>query len=192
MKFLKQQNLSKFSISDSTLLVNDFGRAVFNVSGGLILPKGDTSQRPQVDGVRQPENAYGTIRYNSETNIIEAYIHNDDPSNPGGVWETVKSSSRTTIHKQRLGPGNGEETVFGPLYEKPTSENNIIVLVENVMQIPQDNFTIEYSDGTNPIGPNAPYAEGWYIRFRDPVPKGSFGGMYDSNVYVTIFYGYSN
>ncbi len=190
MKFLKQQNLSRFSISNTTLMVNDYGRAIINASGGLLLPKGSTAQRPQVDGVRQPTNAYGTIRYNIELNAIEAYIYNDDLSNPGGVWETVKSSSITSVQKQTLGPSDGTETVFGPLLEQPTSDDNIIVLVENVMQISETNFNVVYSDGIASIGPSGVYAEGWYVKFNTPVPAANPGST--DPVYITIFYGYSN
>lgn len=191
MKFLKQQNLSRFNPSDNTIIANSYGRVVMDAQGGLILPKGTTSQRPQTDNVHQPTNAYGTIRYNTETNDIEAYIFNEDTVNPGGVWESVKSASRNAITKQTLGPGDGTETVFGPLAETPTSANNIIVLLENVMQISETNYDIVYSDGVDgTLGPNAPYAAGWYIKFTAPIPAVSVTST--DTIYITIFYGYSN
>lgn len=191
MKFLKQQNLSQFSISDNTILANTYGRVVIDASGGLLLPKGTTAQRPQTDGVRQPTNAYGTIRYNVETNNIEAYIYNEDTGNPGGIWEAVKSSSKTVIKKQTLGPGDGTETVFGPLIEKPANDDNILVLVENVLQISVTNFNVVYSDGSDlSVGPNAPYPEGWYIKFTQPVPATNAGSS--ENIYITVYHGFSN
>ena len=149
MKFLKQKNISKFSIRDQTLFANQFGRAVMNLNGGLRLPQGTTAQRPDPAKGRWPgitstqtgnEYADGTIRYNVDTNSLEALI--------AGVWEVIRAPGSTAITKQTLGPGDNYETVFGPLITVPTltsyqaSANNIIVLVENVFQIAPGNFTV--------------------------------------------------
>jgi hypothetical protein len=65
MKFLKQKNISKFSISDNTLFANHYGRAVMDLTGGLRVPKGTTAQRPQLSNVRTPNGPNGYIRYNT-------------------------------------------------------------------------------------------------------------------------------
>jgi hypothetical protein len=65
MKFLKQKNISKFSISDNTLIANHYGRAVMDLTGGLRIPKGTTAQRPQLSNVRTPNGPNGYIRYNT-------------------------------------------------------------------------------------------------------------------------------
>ena len=165
MKFLKQKNISKYSITDQTLFTNHYGRAVMGLSGGLRLPQGTTAQRPQTSGVRYPgdasEFADGTIRYNLDTNSLEALI--------AGVWEVVRAPGATTITKQTLGPGDGSAVAFGPLTLTPSSENNIIVLVENVMQIGTTNYTLTSSNT--------------YITFTSPVPVGKF---------VTVFFGFAN
>jgi hypothetical protein len=165
MKFLKQKNISKYSITDQTLFTNHYGRAVMGLSGGLRLPQGTTAQRPQTSGVRYPgdasEFADGTIRYNLDTNSLEALI--------AGVWEVVRAPGATTITKQTLGPGDGSAVTFGPLTLTPSSENNIIVLVENVMQIGTTNYTLTSSNT--------------YITFTSPVPVGKS---------VTIFFGFAN
>jgi len=165
MKFLKQKNISKYSATDQTLFTNHFGRAVMGLSGGLRLPQGTTAQRPNTSGVRYPgdasEFADGTIRYNLDTNSLEALI--------AGVWEVVRAPGATTITKQTLGPGDGSAVAFGPLTLTPSSENNIIVLVENVMQIGTTNYTLTSSNT--------------YITFTSPVPVGKF---------VTIFFGFAN
>lgn len=183
MKFLKTKNLSKWSPNDRTLIVypdeNGPGnRVVMNAKGGLMLPKGTTSQRPQLTGVRQPTDANGTIRYNTSNNTIEAYV--------GGTWVTVASPVASAITKQTFGPGDGVETVFGPL--NPTfvtsysaSSDNIIVLVENVFQISTTNYTVVQ----NPVGKPA----GWYVQFTSAVPATGGGG---NPVYVTVYYGYAN
>lgn len=166
MRFLKQKALSRFSQTDQTLFTNHYGRAVMDVSGGLRLPKGTELQRPDVSGVRTLGGPNGFIRYNTDTDTIEAYI--------AGSWEVVRAPGATTIYKQTLGPGDGVETTFGPLHEVPDAEDTIIVLVENVWQISDDNFNLDY----NYLGSgNA------YIQFTSPVPV-------DKN--ITIYFGFSN
>jgi hypothetical protein len=165
MKFLKQKNISKYSITDQTLFTNQYGRAVMGLTGGLRLPQGTTVQRPQTSGVRYPGNASefadGTIRYNLDTNSLEALI--------AGVWEVVRAPGATTITKQTLGPGNDVDVNFGPLTLTPSSADNIIVLVENVMQISTTNYTLTSSNTV--------------ITFTSPVPSGK---------YVTIYFGFAN
>ena len=135
MKFLKTQYTSRYSPSDNTIRVNTYGRAVMDFNGGVLLPKGTTAQRPQLTSVRQPTDANGTIRYNTDLNEIEAYV--------GGNWETVRAPGASAISIETHGPGDAADTIFGPLANVPASANNIIVLVENVMQIPTTNFTLE-------------------------------------------------
>lgn len=182
MKFLKTKNISKFSINDRTLIAypdanGPGGRVVLNSHGGLMLPKGTTAQRPQLTGVRQPTDANGTIRYNISNSTIEAYV--------GGTWVTVASPVASAIYKQTLGPGDGIETLFGPLNETyvtafSASPDNLIVLVENVFQISVTNYSVVQ----NPVGKPA----GWYIQFTSPVPASGGGG---NPVYVTVYYGYA-
>jgi hypothetical protein len=135
------------------------------LSGGLRLPQGTTAQRPNTSGVRYPgdasEFADGTIRYNIDTNSLEALI--------AGVWEVVRAPGATTITKQTLGPGDGVAVAFGPLTLTPSSADNIIVLVENVMQISTTNYTLTSSNTV--------------ITFTSPVPTGKF---------VTIYFGFAN
>ena len=190
MKFLKTKNISKFSINDRSLIAYPDGvgpgnRVVINAKGGMMLPKGTTAQRPQLSSVRQPTDANGTIRYNTTTSTIEAYV--------GGAWVTVASPLASAITKQTLGPGNGTERVFGPLNTTfvssySASADNIIVLVENVMQISTTNYTVVQSNGVTPINGNI-YAAGWYINFTSAVPASGGGG---NPVFVTVYYGYAN
>lgn len=191
MKFLKQQNTSKFSISDQRFFTNNFGRAVMSMNGGLRLPQGTTAQRPSASTGRWPgitatqsgqEYADGTIRYNIDTNSLECLI--------AGVWEVVRGPSSSAISRHQYGPGDATETVFGPLPTVPTatsyqaSDNNIIVIVENVFQIGEGvNFDVEQSVSGSLTGPNAPYPDGWYVKFLSPVPISKN---------VTVFLGYAN
>jgi len=144
MKFLKSQNTSRYSPSDNTIQVNPYGRVVMDVNGGLLLPKGTTAQRPQLSGVRQPTDANGTIRYNTSTNTIEAYVGNN--------WEVVRAPGASTITKQTLGPGDAVDDLFGPLTLTPASADNIIVLVENVIQISTTNFSLSQNPSVTGVG----------------------------------------
>jgi hypothetical protein len=165
MKFLKTQNLSKFSIGDNTLIAypsgvtGKYSRVVIDATGGLMLPKGtgdvayseDTpqNQRPRLTGVRQPTDANGTIRYNTTLNVVEAYV--------GGAWVTVASPLSSAVSKQTLGPGDGTSTIFGPLNSSyatsySASADNVIVLVENVMQISTTNFNINQNPTSTGTG----------------------------------------
>lgn len=173
MKFLKQKNISRWSISDNTLFTNHYGRAVMDLTGGLRIPKGTTAQRPDVSGVRTPNGANGFIRYNTDIDSvtgypigIEAYID--------GAWEVVRAPGASAIYKQTLGPGDDVETIFGPLDQIPQQDDAIIVLVENVMQISVTNFNILY----NYLGSGDAY-----IEFTSPVPLSKD---------ITIFFGYAN
>jgi hypothetical protein len=184
MKFLKTKNISKWSTSDRTLIVYPKGngpgnRVVMNATGGLMLPKGTVSERPQpvnpnplvsISSVRQPTDSNGTIRYNTSTNPatgrvygIEAFVD--------GAWEIVRAPGDATIVKQTLGPANGADVDFFFTVGHPpvVSADNLIVLVENVMQISVTNFNLLGGfDG---------------IRFTSPVPVGKF---------VTVYFGFAN
>lgn len=181
MKFLKSQNTSRYSPSDNTFQVNNFGRAVMDFNGAVMVPKGSNAQRPDVTAVRQPADgnatypANGYFRFNTDTESFEGYIN--------GRWETIRAPGASTISIETFGPGDATETVFGPLANIPASANNIIVLVENVIQIPSTNFTLEQSSSGSLSGPSAPYADGWYLKFTSPVP-------FSKN--VTIFFGFAN
>ena len=196
MKFLKQKNISKFSISDNTLIANQYGRAVMDLTGGLRIPKGTTAQRPQLSNVRTPNGPNGYIRYNTTTNSVEAYIN--------GVWEVVRASGSTAIQVSRLA-ANGTETTFGPLNTAyvtnySASDYNVMVLIDNVMQIgAKVNYTIVrrqsgsfVSVNYSPFSASGPgtYTDGeYYIQFPTAVP--AFSGTGDP-IYVTVFYGYGN
>lgn len=196
MKFLKQKNISKFSISDNALITNQYGRAVMDLTGGLRVPKGTTAQRPQLSNVRTPNGPNGYIRYNTTTNSLEAYIN--------GVWEVVRASGSTAIQVSRLA-ANGTETTFGPLNSSyvtnyTASDYNVIVLIDNVMQIgAKVNYTVVkrqagsfVSVSYSPFSASGPgsYTDGeYYIQFPTAVPALSGTG---DPIYVTVFYGYGN
>jgi len=165
MKFLKQKTLSRYSPSDNAMFTNDYGRAVMDLTGGLRLPKGTTAQRPQLSGVRTPNGPNGFIRYNTDSNEVEAYVD--------GAWETVVAPGVSAVSRQELGPGDDVETTFGPLDEVPSTELSILVYVENVFQHADTNFNLVYDYLGTPGDTR--------IVFTSPVPL---------DKYVYIYYGY--
>ncbi len=165
MKFLKQKTLSRYSPSDNAMFTNHYGRAVMDLTGGLRLPKGTTAQRPQLSSVRTPNGPNGFIRYNTDSNEVEAYVD--------GAWETVVAPGVSAVSRQELGPGDDVETTFGPLDEVPSTELSILVFVENVFQHSDTNFNLVYDYLGTPGDTR--------IVFTSPVPL---------DKYIYIYYGY--
>lgn len=163
MKYLKTKNISKFSIRDNTLIANPYGRVTMETTGALRLPRGTELERP--DGVTIA-NLNGSMRYNTDTNTIEGYIF--------GVWQVIAAPGSTGIVKQTLVGADGIETIFGPLSQIPPSQDSIIVLVENVMQISTSNFVLL----NNYLG-----SGNTHIEFLEPVPI-------DKD--ITIYFGFAN
>jgi hypothetical protein len=177
MKFLKQKNISRFSITDNTLFATSTGRAVMDLTGALRLPKGTgdplfaegtaENQRPDRFSGLTPNGEDGYIRYNTTINPLTGVVYGIEAL-VDGVWEIVRAPGAKTITKQEF-LGDGGTSNFGPLTQTPNSPDNIIVLVENVMQISTRNYNL-VSGNTR-------------IEFTSPVPLGK---------YVTIYYGYAN
>lgn len=176
MKFLKSQNTSRYSPSDNSFQINPYGRAVMDINGAVMLPKGPQGDRPNISGVRQPVDGNGYIRYNTDTDSIEATIQ--------GNWQVVTAPAVSTITKQTLGPGDYSETLFGPLTIVPANADNVLVFVENVFQISTTNFTLEQSVGGALTFDNGdPVPDGWYLQFTSPVPL---------DKYITVYFGFAN
>jgi len=163
MRFLKRQTTNKRNTLGHGFNVLTNLNAVVDLDTALLIPKGTTAQRPST-------TEEGQIRYNTDINTIELFRL--------GVWKKVSLREPKPIIQQSVGSGDGIETVFGPLnnqdsdYPVPTSAQCMIVLIENVYQIATTNYTLEQSSAGNLAGPSAPYADGWYIKFTNPVPNG--------------------
>jgi len=156
MKFLKKLQLAKKNLTDDRIAVDANSLVYFESTNAMKLPIGTTNQQPGQSGNTITSPANGMVRYNSDTNQLEAYQNS--------AWRNVRFKEATTITQQTAGTGNGTETKFGPLSPIPTAAQNVLVLVENVMQIATTNYTLVQ----NPGG----YAAGWYISFTSAVPLG--------------------
>ena len=110
MKYLKTQNLSKFNISDKTLIVeHPTGQTTVNSKDSIKLPTGEQIFRPYYA-------VEGMIRYNVDTNS------GHDISDTGTYWPTnrpvgfevyyegqwypIRLQGPAKIVKQNLGVGN--------------------------------------------------------------------------------------
>ena len=162
--------------------VNDL--VTVDSTNSMIVPKGtgDPTFSPGTPQNQRPTSFInGMLRYNTTDNQFEVYqngawreIRFKEPNqDPGIVWQTLSPA------------GDAVETVFGELnsgdtdFAAPSAKENIIVLIENVVQLPQTNYTIhqtaEITTGGAEEGPNAPYTAsdtGWWIKFTSPVPFG--------------------
>ena len=183
MRLIKQQTTNLRSINPTSKGVKkDIDDQIVMVSERAIrVPTGTLQQRPGEAGVAT-SSAIGQVRYNSTDQQLEAYQN--------GAWREVRFKEPNQdpgIVWQNLGVGNAlaDETVFGELnsgdanYPVPADANNILVLIENVLQIPTTNYTIhqtsDISTGGANEGPNHPYTasgSGWWIKFTSPVPTG--------------------
>ena len=176
MRLIKRQTTNLRSITGKGVQYDIDDQVIVDSERALVVPKGVEAERPGEVGITTGA-IEGQIRYNTTSNELEAY--------QAGAWRNIRfkePNQNPGIVKQTFGPGDATETVFGlldsgdPNYPIPASADNILVLIENVLQISTTNFTLEQSDGTNvpSVGPNPPYAAGWYVVFQSPVPLGKF------------------
>ena len=98
----------------------------FGVVGneGIVLPAGPTNERA-------PTPATGTIRFNTETQVVEVFN--------GAEFKNVSSQGTATVTKDTF-TGDGS-TVAYTMSLEPAAEQNIIVFVGNVFQIAGTNYT---------------------------------------------------
>ena len=164
MRFVKRQTTSdKSPIRSKGVVYNINDEVIMDSRRVMLVPVGNTSERPLT-----PEN--GHIRYNTDSDEFELFQSN--------AWRKMRFKEPRSIVQQNLGNGDDIETVFGPLnnqdsdYDAPASAQSILVFIENVFQLANTNYTLEQSVGGNLAGPNAPYADGWYIVFGSAVPIG--------------------
>lgn len=161
MRLIKAQNTNLRNIYGKGVKYDVDDQVIVDSTNVMLVPKGTEAQRPT-----SPNN--GHIRYNTDDDQFEAYQN--------GAWRELRFKEPNQdpgITQQNLGNGDATETVFGPLnsgdadYPVPAAAQNVLVLVENVFQVSGTNYTLEQSDGTNvpSVGPNPPYAAGWYIVF---------------------------
>ncbi len=186
MKFLRRQVLDKSHLRGNgtatsgsnsayaTVYTDIGGEVVVGSIYNLLLPKGTSS-------TRSPDNTTfvdGMIRYNSTTGEFEG--------RQAGSWRSFRFKEPTAITVQTLSElGDGSTVIFGPLTPDPYTytvqsgvtwnatqiAQNLLVLVENVVQIPNVNFTIIQNPAGDYTGnPGVDMPDGTYIQFSTAVP----------------------
>ena len=146
MRYLRQQVLNRRAPYDQRLQIDANNSIIMSSPAALQLPAGTSSDQPITSkryGTSTAADLSGMIRYNTETDQFEGY--------QAGTWRAFKFKESSTITKQTFGPGDYVETIFGKLDPAPptvTADNvtwngdRLIVLVENVYQIYNTNYSI--------------------------------------------------
>jgi hypothetical protein len=180
MRLLKAQNTNLRSITGKGVQYGIDDLVTVDSTNSMIVPKGtgdETFSAGTPQNQRPATSINGMVRYNTTDNQLEVYQNNawreirfkEPNQDPGIVWQTLSPA------------GDATETVFGELnsgdadFPAPADANNIIVLIENVVQLPTTNYEIRQTAQVDLTGPNAPYTEtdtGWWIEFTSPVPFG--------------------
>jgi hypothetical protein len=160
MRFLKTLTLNRRAIYDSRVALTTANDLSLVDSQSIILPKGNGTISNPVTG---------QMRYNTTSNEVEVY------QGSSATWRSIRYKESTNITQQTLGVGDFVETIFGPLNPAPPtivesgatwSGANIIVIVENVIQIFNTNYTITQAPGNGKAG------TGYWVTFDSPVPTG--------------------
>lgn len=181
MRLIKAQTTNLRNIYGKGVKYDIDDQVVVDSQRAMVVPVGPLTERPGEAGVAT-SSSVGQVRYNTTDQQLEVYQN--------GAWREVRFKEPNQdpgVVWQNLGVGNiaADETVFGELqsndpdYPVPATANNILVLIENVIQIPTTNYTLhqtaEITSGGAEEGPNHPYTEtgtGWWIKFTSPVPTG--------------------
>ncbi len=173
MRLLKAQNTNLRNIYGKGVKYDYDNQVIVDSQRAMLVPKGPLSEQPGQPGVTTGA-INGQLRYNTTDEQLEAY--------QDGAWREIrfKEPNRDPgIVWQNLGTGDGTETVFGELqsndtdYPYPIAKEHILVLVENVIQIPLENYSIKQTAEVDTTGPNAPYTStgtGWWVEFTSAVP----------------------
>ena len=156
MRYLRKQVLNRRAPWDQRLYVNLDDAVVMTSTNNVTLPSGTTAQRPV-----SPVN--GMIRYNTDIvtgGEIEVY--------QASQWRSLRFKEPTLITQQSLGAGDSNNIYFGPLNPAPVTTvqsgitwdvtqmaKHILVVVENVIQLSNTNYTIEQNPPV--IIPAQPY-----------------------------------
>jgi hypothetical protein len=156
MRLIKRQTTNLINISGKGVIYDANNEIILDTKSVVLVPKGTTAERPLT-----PED--GHLRYNTQTNEFEVYQNSQ--------WRRLRFKEPTEIYQNNLGLGDANETVFGPLdnndndFPVPASAQSMIVIVGGVFQIAGTNYDLVQSINGSLAGPNAPYADGWYIKF---------------------------
>ena len=138
MRYLKRQSTNTRLIAGRGVVYDQYEQLIIPGTGAILVPKGDTASRPNPAEV-------GQLRYNTDTRSFEYY---EGVPNGGNAWKQARFREPVTVTKQNLGNGDDQEVNFGPLnandvdFYYPANPEQVLVMVENVLQIPDTNYSI--------------------------------------------------
>ena len=138
MRYLKRQSTNSRLIAGRGVVYDQYEQLIIPGTGAILVPKGDTASRPNPAEV-------GQLRYNTDTRSFEYY---EGVPNGGNAWKQARFREPVTVTKQNLGNGDDIEVNFGPLnandvdFYYPAAPEQVLVMVENVLQIPDTNYSI--------------------------------------------------
>mgnify|MGYP001162797034 FL=1 len=139
MRYLKRQSTNKRLLNGKGLIYTQYETIEAQSTGAFLVPKGTQVQRPTTP-------IEGQLRFNTTLRQLEVY-----ESLGGGapVWKQFRLSEPQNIVVQNLSNGDDTEVNFGILNDGfgsglgyPTASENVLVMVENVLQIPNTNYTL--------------------------------------------------
>jgi|TARA_R110000803_G_scaffold55676_4_gene112706 hypothetical protein len=139
MRYLKRQSTNKRLLNGKGLIYTQYETIEAQSTGAFLVPKGTQVQRPVTP-------IEGQLRFNTTLRQLEVY-----ESLGGGapVWKQFRLSEPQNIVVQNLSNGDDTEVNFGNLDDGfgsglgyPTASENVLVMVENVLQIPNTNYTL--------------------------------------------------
>ena len=142
MRYLKRQSTNRRLLRGKGVIYDQYENIEIQSTGALLMPKGTTAHRPTA--------VVGQLRYNTQTKSFEAY---EDLQNGGATWKEFRLAEPVAITQQNLGNGDDTEVNFGILnsnytgYLVPSTAQSILVMVENVLQIPGTNYTLTQNPG---------------------------------------------
>lgn len=142
MRYLKRQSTNRRFLNGKGIIYNQYEDIIVDSTGSIRVPKGTTADRPV------PE--VGMLRYNTTSKSFEVY---EDVQGGGATWKEFRLAEPVSITQQNLGNGDDIEVNFGPLdsqftgYAVPTSPQSVLVMVENVLQIPTTNYILGQNPG---------------------------------------------
>ena len=124
------------SLANATITITPTGTGVVSIdtTTGLILPVGNTVQRPS------PAST-GTVRFNTTTSRVEVY--------DGTEWDTIVGG----VTNQTLN-GNGIATTF--TLDRSTTTAAALVMLNGITQVPDQSYAMSPSPSTNLVFTEAP------------------------------------
>jgi hypothetical protein len=137
MRYLKRQSTNRRLLRGKGVIYDQYENIEISSTGALLMPKGTTAERPSA--------VVGQLRYNTSTKSFEAY---EDLQGGGATWKEFRLAEPVAITQQNLGNGDDTEVNFGILdsaytgYLVPSTAQSVLVMVENVLQIPSTNYTL--------------------------------------------------